>query len=103
MMKNRFSPEPKKNWWAEAGSLLLVSLALFTLFSLLSYSGGDPSFFSNTSVRALNACGRIGAFWASALLEVFGIAGFLIPAALLFLSVTLHKREGGLKTLGTFF
>jgi S-DNA-T family DNA segregation ATPase FtsK/SpoIIIE len=102
MMKNRFSPAPQKNWWAEAGSLLLVSLALFTLFSLLTYVGSDPSFFSNTSAKAANACGRMGAFWASALLEVFGIAGFLIPAALAFLAVTLHKRESSLRTLGTF-
>jgi S-DNA-T family DNA segregation ATPase FtsK/SpoIIIE len=58
--------------------LLLVSLAMW--LSLLSFSGGDPSW--NTASGAAhthNLLGLFGAKWSDFFLQIFGLAIFLLP------------------------
>lgn len=84
----------------EAASILVFALSLFTLLSLWTYSPGDPSLFTNVRGIPLNACGRVGAYLSSLLLQTFGLGGFLVPAALFFVATTVFKREGWVRLLG---
>ncbi len=90
-----------KNLPNEVGSILVFASGLFALAALLTYHPGDPSFFSNASSAAKNACGKIGAYVASGMLGYFGMGAFLFPAALLFIAAAIHKREGVVRLLGT--
>jgi S-DNA-T family DNA segregation ATPase FtsK/SpoIIIE len=102
-MENRRASSSKavKNPMAEAGSLCVFALSVFSLFALLSYNAADPSWFSNGRGLAQNACGRMGALVSSLFLQGFGMGAFLLPAALFFVSVTIHKREGATRVIGT--
>ncbi len=98
--KNAEKPE-KTPLFLEVGSLLAVATSIFTLLSLATFESTDPSFLHHasgaTSIR--NLCGRIGSYCASALLQVFGCGAFLIPAALFFSAVILHRRQGWVSLL----
>jgi len=83
-----------RNWKREAITLCFYGAAIFTLVALWTWVPGDPSWFSSSRGPALNACGKAGAWVASLILHSFGIAGFLVPAALAFAGVGLHKDEG---------
>ena len=93
--------KPTKNLIAEVGSILIFALSIFVLITLVTYNSGDPSMFSNGKGIAHNACGRMGAYLASGVLQWFGIGAFLLPAALFFISATIHKREGSVRVIGT--
>jgi S-DNA-T family DNA segregation ATPase FtsK/SpoIIIE len=67
---------------AAFGAVLLVaSLAL--LLALLTYGAGDPSLDTAARTAPHNYLGRNGALVADLLLQAFGLAAFLAPAALL--------------------
>lgn len=83
----------------EVGSLILFALSVFTGVAILTYSTGDPSFLTNSKDLAHNACGKIGAYLSSYILQWFGLGGFLIPAAFGFLGFNLFKKEGIEKAL----
>lgn len=83
------------------GSILVFAFAIFALTALATYSPTDPSFFTASTVKVANACGRVGAYLASGFFECFGIAAFLIPAALFFIASSIFRREGGLRVFGT--
>ena len=83
-----------RNWKREAITLCFYGASIFTLVALWTWVPGDPSWFSSSKGAALNACGKAGAWIASLVLHSFGIAGFLVPAALAFAGVGLHKEEG---------
>src|SRR4051812_40896108 len=91
----------RKNIAAEVGSIVVFALGILALFSLLTYHGADPSLFSNATRIPFNYCGRVGAFLSSATLSYFGLGAFLFPAALFFISATIHKQEGAVPVLGT--
>ncbi len=98
------SSGPKKQGLGhEAASILIFGFAVFCLFALLTYQPTDPSFFGTGGQEEViqNACGRIGAMIASVLVEFFGIAAFLTPAAIAFVGSVVHKREGGVRLVGT--
>jgi DNA segregation ATPase FtsK/SpoIIIE, S-DNA-T family len=58
--------------------LLLVSLAMW--LSLLSFSGSDPSWnTASAAVHTHNLLGLVGARWSDFLLQIFGLAVFLLP------------------------
>jgi S-DNA-T family DNA segregation ATPase FtsK/SpoIIIE len=99
-MQNRHGSQ-EKHLFSEAASIFVFALCIFSLFSLLTYNSTDPSFFSNSHGIPLNSCGRIGAYLSSALLQWFGLGSFLVPAALVFIATTIHKREGSIKVVGT--
>lgn len=85
----------------EVSSLVIFALALFVCVALWTYHPGDPSLFTESSHPIQNACGRVGAYLSGLLFECVGIAAFLVPAALFFISASVFKREGSLKLLGT--
>ncbi|MEK6706986.1 MAG: DNA translocase FtsK 4TM domain-containing protein [Bdellovibrionota bacterium] len=91
----------KKNSSIEASSIILFAFAIFTLFALLTFSPSDPSIFSNVKGNAVNACGRIGAYLSSLVLQWFGMGAFLLPAAFFFLAAVVHKREGAWRVIST--
>ncbi|HEX5452269.1 MAG TPA: DNA translocase FtsK 4TM domain-containing protein [Stellaceae bacterium] len=62
-------------------ALLIAALAL--LLALLTYTGGDPSLDTATAAAPHNYLGRSGARLADLLLQAFGLAAWLMPAALL--------------------
>ncbi|HLE00429.1 MAG TPA: DNA translocase FtsK 4TM domain-containing protein [Bdellovibrionota bacterium] len=86
---------------AEVTSILIFALSIFSLCALLTYHPNDPSLFSNAKGPAMNACGRVGAYISSGFLQWFGMGSFLVPAALFFISASVHKREGWVRVLGT--
>jgi DNA segregation ATPase FtsK/SpoIIIE-like protein len=98
---------PKQNKGAtksignEVASIVVFGLSVFVLIAILTYNSGDPSLFSNSHGAAQNSCGRVGAYISSVLLQTFGLGAFLLPVALLMISATLHKREGGTRIVGT--
>ena len=72
--------------------MALGAAGLFVLIALLSYNSGDPSFntYSNgPSVRNLG--GKVGAYLADLLLQLFGLASCSIPVAFLFVSYRLLR------------
>lgn len=95
------SKNSEKKSSVEAGSIAVFASALFLVISLFTYNPNDPSLFTTSSQAVKNACGHVGAYFASVFFEIFGIAAFLIPAALFFISAAIFKREGRARVLGT--
>ncbi|HWQ54169.1 MAG TPA: DNA translocase FtsK 4TM domain-containing protein [Bryobacteraceae bacterium] len=78
----------------EVAGLLLLSLALLTLLSLVSYHAQDPSL--NTAAgaaRPLNLIGYPGSYAADLLLQAFGLAAFLFPVLNLLLAWKWIRSE----------
>ncbi len=76
--------------------ILLLFLAAAMFLSLMSYHASDPSWASASSeqARIQNYLGRVGASVSEALLQLFGFAGFLLPLALVYLSIKMmFSRE----------
>ena len=84
----------------EIASMTVFGVGFFALCALLTYVPSDPSPFSNSHAAVANTCGRVVAFFSSILLAGFGIGAFLIPVALIFIAVTIHKREGWTRMVG---
>jgi S-DNA-T family DNA segregation ATPase FtsK/SpoIIIE len=95
------SPNSSKSITVEIGSICVFVFAIFALTALATYRPMDPSFFTTSTAPVANACGRVGAYLASGFFECFGIAAFLVPAALFFIASSIFRREGGLRVLGT--
>jgi S-DNA-T family DNA segregation ATPase FtsK/SpoIIIE len=100
-MENRHGSLLHRNRLNEVSSILTFALCVFVLCALLTYNPADPSLFSNFEGAARNTCGRVGAYLASAILQGFGMGGFLIPASLFFIAAAIYKREGTVRIVGT--
>src|SRR6476619_1490504 len=59
--------------------VLLILFAIVLVGALLSYDSADPSLNVATGRDAGNWLGAAGAFAADFLLELFGVAAFLLP------------------------
>ncbi len=69
----------------EMAGILFLFLAFFLLFSLISYSPLDPSFFHTSLGKTIrNFGGKLGAEIAAFLFNLFGYASFLFILVLLF-------------------
>ena len=90
-----------KNPWVEVMSIGMFMVSVFAFVALITYQVADPSFFSNLRGPAQNACGKVGAIFASLFLQFFGLGSFVVPAAFFFLSVSIYKREGQTRLVGT--
>ncbi len=79
--------------WREVGAVLLVAAALFISLSLYSYQPEDPGFHhyvTPSTYKAIhNKVGLVGAYLSDALLQIFGLASYLIPVALVLLGIRL--------------
>ncbi len=98
----------------EIAGIFLIFLAVFIFLSLISYDSRDPSWtntgWANASVASQkihNYTGRVGAFLSDAILQVLGLASFLLPLALFYLGLQTFSSEREkrffLKTAGALF
>jgi len=79
--------DTKEKLKKEIQGMALGAAGLFVLIALLSYRTDDLSFNSFSSdARVRNLGGRLGAEMADLLLQTTGLAGYLVPGALLFLA-----------------
>ncbi|MCB4205329.1 DNA translocase FtsK 4TM domain-containing protein [Deferribacterales bacterium Es71-Z0220] len=76
--------------------VLNVFFITLTTLSLFSYSEKDPSFsniiFSNYEIKVNNFFGKIGAYYADILGNIFGWASFILPFLLIFISIGLFYK-----------
>ncbi len=100
-MPLRYVKTKEKSPLLDSLSLLTFALCVFSLCALVSYYPLDPSIFSNSKQIAQNACGKVGAFLSSLLIEWFGLGSFLVPVALFLVAAAIHKREGQSRVIGT--
>jgi S-DNA-T family DNA segregation ATPase FtsK/SpoIIIE len=98
----------------EIAGILLIFLAVFIFIGLISYDSRDPS-WTNTgwadaslaSQKIHNYTGKVGAYLSDAILQVFGLASFLLPLAFFYLGLQTFSSEKEkrflLKTGGALF
>ena len=83
--------------------VVLILFAIALVGALLSYDSGDPSLNVSTGRDAGNWLGSAGAYAADFLLELFGVAAFLLPFAVLSwgwsIAKGLRPRTFGLRTI----
>ncbi len=94
--------------------LISIASALFLLISIATYHDADPSWLSSGAhAKALNLGGRVGAWFGSVFLNLFGYVAYLFPVLILFTSwlslresssiMQKHKHEWIYKTAGWMF
>ncbi|MCX8109820.1 MAG: DNA translocase FtsK 4TM domain-containing protein [Syntrophorhabdaceae bacterium] len=72
----------------------LIGLFFFLLVSLITYNPHDPSFFTYSSDPVKNLCGKVGSYITGALIQVFGMVSYLLPAyTLLFAFFCIRKKD----------
>lgn len=77
----------------EAGVLLLALIALMLLLALFSFNAADPGWNQVSLAPATNLMGLSGAWLADVLFSLLGFAAWLLPLALLHLSIQLLRRR----------
>lgn len=74
--------------------ILFAGIGIFLVASLFSYNPKDPSFNAiGATLKAANWCGLVGSFVADAILQIFGIAGWLLAIGSLRLSFISFSGE----------
>lgn len=72
--------------------IVFISLAIFSLLALASYSSSDPSLNSHSESTVKNLIGPVGAYFSDALYQAVGKSAFLLP--LLFLILAFRFLTG---------
>jgi len=95
-LRQDFAMEPqvekKDKLSREIKGMVLGAAGLFLLIALASFNVEDLSFNSYSSeTKVHNYGGFIGAQLADLLLQIFGLAGYLVPLALLYLSYRMLR------------
>ena len=67
----------------EIGGIISVSVSLFVLISIVSYSIFDPSIYNLSNYKIVNLGGYLGANISAILLQFFGYSSFVICIILL--------------------
>ena len=85
--------------WRDLALIAIAPALLYLLASLFTYSGADPGWSQTGSVVApvQNMGGRVGAWIADVLLQLFGYVAFLLPlvlGAVAWMALFGLKREG---------
>lgn len=91
----------KKGLGLELSTIGVIAFAVFLWIAVFSFQTQDPSFFTQSTERALNSCGPLGAYLASFFLQFFGLATFLVPVGFLFVAAQIHSKEGVGKALSS--
>ena len=75
--------------------ILLISFSILTVISLVSHNPADPSFNHAVTGKAAahNLAGMGGAYFSDLLVQLFGVAAFVLPVVMLALGVMLFKSE----------
>jgi S-DNA-T family DNA segregation ATPase FtsK/SpoIIIE len=79
----------------------MSAIGVFLWIAIFSYHSQDASFFTQSTEVSLNACGQVGAYMASLLLQLFGLGAFLAPVGFLFVAAHLHHRENFARSLSS--
>jgi S-DNA-T family DNA segregation ATPase FtsK/SpoIIIE len=84
--KNGRAPKagkPKAGRAAEITAVLMISFAVFSMLCLTSYDSRDPSWANIPPAGHMvhNYAGRVGAYFAEAILQFMGLVAFLLPFA----------------------
>ena len=68
---------------AEITAVLMISFAVFSMICVVSYDSRDPSWANvpPAGIKIHNYAGRVGAYFAEAILQFLGLVAFLIPLA----------------------
>lgn len=85
----------------EGGLYILISVALFLLAALITYSPEDPG-WSHAGPREVvyNYTGRAGAWFADVLLYLFGYLSYLFPLMIAYSGwLVLHGKKPGVEVL----
>ncbi|HNX80935.1 MAG TPA: DNA translocase FtsK [Candidatus Omnitrophota bacterium] len=78
----------------EIKGVILIAAGLIVLASLVSFDPFDLSFYtSHPNFPAHNWIRTFGAYFAGAILFLFGWAGYLIPVFILFLGVRIFRHD----------
>ena len=98
--KNGRAPKtgkPKAGRAAEITAVLMISFAVFSMLCLTSYDSRDPSWANIPPAGHMvhNYAGRVGAYFAEAILQFMGLVAFLLPFAFGYVGVkTILPGEG---------
>lgn len=91
----------KKGIRTELFTIGMSAIGVFLWIAIFSYHSQDASFFTQSTEVSLNACGQVGAYMASLLLQLFGLGAFLAPVGFLFVAAHLHHRENFARSLSS--
>ena len=91
----------KKGIRTELFTIGASAIGVFLWVAIFSYHSQDASFFTQSTEASLNACGQVGAYVASLLLQFFGLGAFLAPVGFLFVAAHLHHRENIARSLSS--
>jgi S-DNA-T family DNA segregation ATPase FtsK/SpoIIIE len=102
--KNGRAPKagkPKAGRAAEITAVLMISFAVFSMICLTSYDSRDPSWANIPPAghKIHNYAGRVGAYFAEAILQFMGLVAFLLPFAFGYVGVKTILPRGGRKLL----
>jgi S-DNA-T family DNA segregation ATPase FtsK/SpoIIIE len=102
-MTERLALLPGKRWFDEVTGILLTVFGLVSLGALLDYAAADPTWFRRAAegTEGGNFFGRVGATLAEALLQLLGVAAFLVPPALLATGWSRFRGRGTSGSLGS--
>ncbi len=102
-MTERLSLLPGKRWFDEVVGILLTVLGIVSLGALLDYAATDPTWFRRAAegTPGGNFFGRVGATLAEALLQLLGVAAFLVPPALFAAGWSRFRGRGAAGSLGS--
>ncbi len=68
--------------------IVTLFISIFLIFSVVSYTPSDPSFFNDSSGMVVeNYGGRVGAYISAILFELFGYTSYIIIFYLLFVTI----------------
>ncbi len=75
--------------------ILILAFTLFSLFSMTTYSPGDPSFNNAVSGKSsvLNQGGAVGAYISDSLVQMFGSGAFFFPVLTFILGWALIRGQ----------
>jgi S-DNA-T family DNA segregation ATPase FtsK/SpoIIIE len=89
-----------KKFYSDFWGLVFTAMGIFTLLSLYSYTPNDPSFNSFAKNKVVNYCGVVGSFYADSLLQIFGVASWLL--AIYFIVIGIKGLSGQIETKNDF-
>ncbi|WP_372846018.1 DNA translocase FtsK 4TM domain-containing protein [Pontiella sp.] len=85
--------EPVRSGWREIAGILLGAVGLLVLLGVLTYEPRQISVFCNTPAWGDNLIGLFGARTAYLAFMYFGVTGYVIPFALLWIGVSTVFRS----------
>lgn len=78
----------------EGGLIMMVSLAVYLMISLVTYSAQDPGWsHTGQSAQIANLAGKAGAWLSDVLYSLFGYVAYLFPMAVVFGGVLIYQGK----------